>query len=121
MTGAPRRRSRLGDVIEVPIGAAFGYAQYVARDPNLGPQLRVFPGVFDRRPDIVALAAGKAIYYVHFPLGAAVHRGLVTIVGQAPLPMDKDGRRAEDELYRLMEIWNDTALAARIAKGWTPT
>ena len=98
-----------------------GYAQYVAHDTTLGPQIRVLPGVHKERPTLPALVQQKALYYVHFPLGAAVRRGLVGIVDDQPLPLPVASVRAEDNLFRLQEIWNDTLLAERIANGWGPT
>jgi hypothetical protein len=114
------KRPKIGDVVEIRTPKGLGYFQYVERDPTLGPRIRVLPGTFDERPNIGAVAMRKAAYYVHFPLGAAVSRGLVAIVGSAPLPDPGPARRPEDDLYRLQSIWNDTLLAERIAEGWSP-
>jgi hypothetical protein len=118
---SPAKRPRIGDVLEIQTLAGRGYFQYVARDATHGPQIRVLPGTFGERPDLSALAKRKALYYVHFPLGAAVVRRLVAVVGHEPLPEPVATTRAEDELFRLQSIWNDAMLAERIAQGWTPT
>jgi hypothetical protein len=114
------RRPRIGDLIEIQTPAGLGYVQYVARDKVMGPQIRVLPGAFAERPDLGNLALEKALYYVHIPLGAAVSRGLLTLVGHAPLPQPSGSIRAEDDLYRIRAIWNDTMLAERLATGWRP-
>jgi hypothetical protein len=119
--GSARRRARVGDLIEIRTPAGLAYAQYVGRDAALGPQLRVLPATFEGRPSLSALASQKAVYYVHFPLGAAVSRGLVALVGNEPLPQAGAAPRPENDLFRLQEIWNDTLLAERIASNWRPT
>jgi hypothetical protein len=113
---ATRKRPRFGDVFEIRTTDGFGYFQYVDRDPIMGPRIRVLPEIFAARPDVRTHTAKKALYMVHFPLGAAAWRGLVTVVANEPLPVPG----AESDLFRLMEIWNDIALANRMLRGWTP-
>jgi hypothetical protein len=148
-----RKRPRLGDVIEIGTEKGLGYFQYSSKDPDLGYLIRVLPGVFPHRvTEPSHLAANKELYFVFFPLGAAVTRGLVTIVANAPIPAGaarpnatkaalsiarggrvlnweilEDGKRRvvselsdEERSFSPREIWNDTALAERIAKGWLP-
>jgi hypothetical protein len=82
-----RKRPRIGDVIEIRTEKGFGYFQYTAADPEQGALIRVLPGVFSERvADIPKLGAAKELYFVFFPLGAAVARGLVEIVANAPIP-----------------------------------
>jgi hypothetical protein len=84
------KRPRIGDVFEIPLTHGYGYGQFVLNHrekPVYGPLIRVFEGVFCARPsDLVALANQREQFLTFFPLGAAVARGIVTIVCAAPIP-----------------------------------
>jgi len=78
---------KCGDIIEIKTSKGIAYALYTHRHPRYGALLRVFDGLFATSPDnlgdIVTLAVRFATF---FPLQAAVDRGLVTVVGNAPIP-----------------------------------
>lgn len=86
-----RKRPRLGDVVEVRIpGEGLAYVQYVNehRDPPVyGALIRVLPGIFSERPaSFTDLARSRERWFAFLPLGAACHRGYVTIVANELIP-----------------------------------
>ena len=85
-----RKRPRFGDVVEIVTPKGVAYAQYTHRHtepPRYGALIRVLPGLHDARPkDFSALVRQPEQFSVFFPLGAAVHRGIVTIVAHEPIP-----------------------------------
>ena len=85
-----RRRPKVGDVIEIETPKGLAYAQYTYkhdRPPRYGALLRVLPGLFQRRPtDFSELVNQPEQFVVFFPLGAAVWRGIVTIVANEEIP-----------------------------------
>lgn len=141
-----RKRPRIGDVIEIQTAKGRGYVQYVWKSDIMGPLVRVLPRVFAERPEgLDQLVNAKEMYYVHLPLGAMVARDVAAIVGNVSIPdgADRPSRAAEwarrsdgswgfrYELTRKSErdetrgiwldvLWNDTALAERIAEAWRP-
>lgn len=91
MNKSTSRKPRIGDIIEVALpNKKRAYIQYVNyhRDPPVyGPLIRVLPGLFDDRPnDMAVLARQPEKYVAFFPVGAAVARGYLEIVGTAPVP-----------------------------------
>jgi hypothetical protein len=83
-----RKRPRLGDIVEVPVPRkGFAYVHYVKEHRGYGSLLRVLPGLFKkRRTEVAELAEGKELYLVFFPLGVALHRGHLKIVGEGAVP-----------------------------------
>ena len=89
----PRRkftRAVLGDIVEIPVKHGFGYAQYINRHrafPVYGELVRVFKGVFNSRPeDFSRLVRTREQFQTFYPVGSAVHQGLVTIVAHEEIP-----------------------------------
>lgn len=85
-----RKRPRIGDVVRIdtPDGSAF--AQYTHKHPEFGALVRVIgPGAKPREStDPTSIAEQPTQFVTFFPLGAACHRGIATIVGSAPIPDD---------------------------------
>lgn len=80
-------RFKPGDTFAIATPKGAGYFQFVGKDPTLGALIRILPGTFPEPPaDLAALAASRELYYVNFPLGAAVRRNLVRWVGHFELP-----------------------------------
>lgn len=93
-----RVRPKLGDVVEVPLpDGRLAYVQYVKhhkQPPRFGALLRLLPGVYIRRPQAFGNLVREAeLYCFFFPLGAACHRRLVTIVANEPIPSGSSGGR----------------------------
>ena len=82
-----RKRPRIGDIIEIKTRGGLAYAQFTHKVPRYGALIRVLPGLYDVRP-----AAFKELvnleerFFIFFPLGAALYRGLVTVVSNETIP-----------------------------------
>jgi hypothetical protein len=85
-----RKRPRIGDVIEIPTPKGFAYAHYTHKHdepPRYGALLRILPGIFPERPgDFAALVLQPPIFSTFFPLGAACHRDIVSVVASEDVP-----------------------------------
>jgi hypothetical protein len=138
-------RPRLGDIVELSTPKGLAYCQFVAKDPFMGPLLRVLRGLFETRPpDVALLAKEPELYCVHLPLGPSVSRGLVSVVGHAEVvngeipPMRrKVGPRTwairqgghdrmtheltpAERLLSEGSVWNAALLSERLVRGWKP-
>jgi hypothetical protein len=82
--------AQIGDILEIRTPGGFAYAQYTHehdRPPRYGALIRILPGLFAERPgDLSLLAQQKERFSVFFPLAAALRRGIVSIVADAPVP-----------------------------------
>jgi hypothetical protein len=85
------KRLTLGDIIEIPLSKSrVAYAQYVfnhREEPVWGHFIRVFPGIFSKRPtNFAELSAAEPQFCAFYPAGTAVSRGLIRIVDHADIP-----------------------------------
>lgn len=84
------KRPKIGDIIEIPTRSGFAYAQFTHKHSMYGALLRVYNTVYQTRQslDVIQLVVSvrEPDFSVFFPLGAAVHRGIVSIVGNVPIP-----------------------------------
>jgi len=77
----------VGDVIEIDTGVdGLAYAQYANRARLYGTLIRVLPGLYRSRPDVAELVHGPTRYWVFYPVASSAKDGLVTVVGNFPLP-----------------------------------
>lgn len=85
-----RKRPRIGDVIEIPTPKGLAYAHYTHmhdEPPKYGALLRILPGIHQSRPhDFQAMANERPVFSTFFPIGAACHRGIFTVVASEPVP-----------------------------------
>ncbi|HKA60713.1 MAG TPA: hypothetical protein VKD28_19000, partial [Gemmatimonadales bacterium] len=94
VTGIPSdvkmpKRARIGDIIEIPTSRGLAYVQYTHHDPTHGSLIRVFPGIFDERPNsFTELAKRRARFVAFVPLERAISQKIFDIVGRAPIPED---------------------------------
>lgn len=81
----PRKRPRIGDVIEIATVNGAAFAQYIHRHREFGDMVRVL-GIADSEsgPDEVAVRPTQFVTF--FPLGAACRRGTARILGPASIP-----------------------------------
>lgn len=88
-----RKRPKFGDVIEIQTPKGLAYAQYThkhIKPPRFGALLRILPGLYQTRPTSFSeLVQHPERFSIFFPLGSAVWRGLVHIVGHEEIPKDK--------------------------------
>lgn len=81
------KRVKIGDVVEIVTQRGFAYAHYSHKHPRFGALLRVFRGIHSVRPtNLAAIILEEPQFLVFFPLGAAVNRQIVFVVGNLPLP-----------------------------------
>ncbi|WP_158133745.1 hypothetical protein [Vibrio navarrensis] len=79
------KRPKLGDIVEIPLPEnGTGYAQYTHKHKQYGALLRVFQ-VCEKVEDISYLLTVPHQFTTFFPLGAAVSREIVSIVGSLPI------------------------------------
>jgi len=80
---------KIGDIVEIKTRNGLSYAQYTHRHKQYGALLRVFGNFCDTRPnDFSELVKNKEKFMCFFPLGAAVNRGIVSIVGNVAPPLE---------------------------------
>jgi len=80
-------RPKFGDIIEIKTSKGLAYALYTHRNKQYGALLRVFGHILPSRPShFDTLVSGRPQFETFFPLGAAVHRGIVSVVGSVPIP-----------------------------------
>jgi hypothetical protein len=84
------RRVKIGDIIEIPTAKGLAYAQYTHKhqqSPHYGALIRVLDGLFESRPkDFADLVKKRHRFVVFFPLGAAVNRGIFSVVAHGEIP-----------------------------------
>jgi len=80
-------RVKIGDIVEITTNEGYAYAQYTHKHQLYGALLRVFEGIYESRPsDLEEVVRHKVAFSCFFPLGTAVHRKIVSIVGNVPVP-----------------------------------
>jgi hypothetical protein len=78
----------VGDVAELRTRRGLSYAQMVHKHETHGALIRLIEGAWDERPADLAnvVANGQDQFLTFFPLGSAVNRSLLDIVGNFPVP-----------------------------------
>lgn len=82
------RRAKRGDIFAVNTPRGWLSFQYVLKQAELGHLIRVLPGFFDDQeavPDSVV--EREELFFVFFPLQAALNRGLVHFAFSAQIPL----------------------------------
>ena len=126
---ARRKRPRIGDVVEIVTPKGLAYAQYTHNHkgrPHWGHLIRVLPGLFESRPATFSkLVQEKERFFIFFPLGVAVHRGIMEIVAREDIPArcvsfplfrvtglpDREGRVHQWGLWDGTKEWHIGSLA----------
>lgn len=83
----PRKRPRIGDVVEIVTKDGAAFAQYIHQHGDFGEVLRVL-GPADSDSDSQRVASRPTQFVTFFPLGAACRRGIARILGPAAVPPD---------------------------------
>lgn len=79
------KRPKIGDIVEIPLpNNGFGYAQYTHKHKMYGALLRIFL-IQEKVGDVTELSEATHQFTTFFPLGAAVNRKIVGIVGNLPV------------------------------------
>ena len=81
-------RIKIGDVFEIETSNGIAFIQYVYKNDDLGPLIRILPGLYkDYKKDLInELVEQKELFLVHFPLGDALKQKIVTKIGNYPIP-----------------------------------
>jgi len=78
---------RSGDVFAIRTSGGDAYFQYVKKSVLMGSLIRVLPGVFADAPtDFESLVAIETNFWIFFPAGAALSRGIVRKIGRYAIP-----------------------------------
>ena len=84
------KRLKIGDIIEIPTRHGFAYAQFTHKHRMYGALLRVYNTIYQTKQslDVIqsAVNSREPDFSTFFPLGAAVNRSIVSVVGNAPIP-----------------------------------
>jgi len=84
------KRPKIGDIIEIPTRHGFAYAQFTHKHRMYGALLRVYNTIYQTKQslDVIqsAVNSREPDFSTFFPLGAAVNRSIVSVVGNAPIP-----------------------------------
>lgn len=79
---------KIGDIIEIKTQKGFAYAQYTHKHEQYGALIRVFGNLYGTRPhELQEFIEGHPSFLCFFPLGPAVHRGMVSIIDNAGVPL----------------------------------
>lgn len=105
-----------GAVLEFSSSEGYAYAQYVNDNEDFGELIRVFRGMHVRRPAVIEdVVQGEELVLGFFPLRAAIRRGIVEVVGTAPIseadrvfPIFKDGLVNPESGETYWWLWDGT-------------
>lgn len=83
-------RVKIGDIVEIKTKIGLAYALYTHkhdRRPRYGALLRVIDKLYPSRPEpILQVVENPIRFSTFFPLGAALSRGILEIVGNTAVP-----------------------------------
>lgn len=81
---------KIGDVFSIETLNGIAYFQYVHKNEDIGSLIRILPNLYkDHQKDrLNKFVEQKELYLIHFPLGAALRRKIVSKMGNYPIPKD---------------------------------
>lgn len=83
------KRVKFGDVIEIVTSKGYAYAQYTHKDSMMGALLRIFKGIYEKKPSNIEQVLNNEIQFsTFFPLQAAVNRKIVEIIANCEIRDD---------------------------------
>lgn len=78
---------KIGDLIEIGAPSGWAYALFTHSSKMYGALLRMFPGIFQSRPDDLSVLVHQTpLFSCFFPLNAAVKQGRVAVAGKVRVP-----------------------------------
>lgn len=84
------KRPKIGDIVEIPTRNGFAYAQFTHKHRMFGALLRVYNAVYQIKQPLGVVQSvvdmQKPDFSCFYPLGAALNRGIVSIIGNIPVP-----------------------------------
>ncbi len=79
-------KPKVGDVAEIRTPEGLAYVQYTHDGQGNGELVRVLPGLYDSRPDLVALVIQHELYFIFYTLKYAIRDKQAEIVCNLPIP-----------------------------------
>ena len=147
------QKIQIGDLFEISTPKGYAYFQYVyQKDADSVEMIKVLPGLFAVRPnfsELDILVSGKELFFIFFPVGAALRKKLISKVDHfstyefSPPKYMRSGYFIKDKFsWKLVDIetlkrtpievltpeiinlspfecWNDTMLIEKLTEGWT--
>lgn len=78
---------RSGDVFGIQTSGGEAFFQYVKKVAPMGSLIRVLPGVFADAPaELESVVTVETNFWIFFPVGAALSRGIVRKLGRYAIP-----------------------------------
>lgn len=103
---------RIGDVIALDTSKGVALAQVVHRDRLYGTLIRVLQPLFETIPaDVVAAVRAPDRFYTFFPVNAAISKGIVQKIGQAPVP-------PEAQAFPVLRVKGDIQKNGSVSTWW---
>ena len=107
------KRPKIGDIVEIPLSTSrLGYAQYTHKHKKYGELLRVFRQT-DQISEMQEFEKAEHLFTTFFPLGSALNRGIVSIVGNLPIraefknfPVFRAGLPNQQGKVEVWWLWN---------------
>jgi hypothetical protein len=79
---------KIGDIVQIPTSKGFAYAQYTHKSPQYGFLIRILPNFYNAPiHNFLQITNEIECFVAFFPLSAAINQRIVTIVGNAPVPV----------------------------------
>ena len=107
------KRPKLGDIVEIPLPEnKTGYAQYTHKHKQYGALLRVYQ-VPEKVEKVDDLSSAPHQFTTFFPLGSAVNREIVRIIGNLPIreefktfPIFRSGVPNKSGIVEIWWLWD---------------
>lgn len=82
------RANKPGDIFHIRTPEGLAFFQYICKHDRYGHLIRILPGLFNAIPSsFEELAQSTELYYIFFPLTAAISKGIVTYAASMTLPV----------------------------------
>jgi hypothetical protein len=82
-----KKKIQIGDIFELKTPKGLVYLQYIYNDVEYGYLIRVLPGFFDARPKSFSdVGEKKELYFVFFPVQAALNREIILFISKEKVP-----------------------------------
>lgn len=78
---------RIGDILQILTSEGVSYAQTTHKNNKYGYLIRVLDKFYDKKPkDLSHVVSQPVLFSAFFPAQSAVNQGLISIVGNTPVP-----------------------------------
>lgn len=77
---------KAGDVFSIGTSNGLAFFQYVTKNKLMGQLIRVLPGEYVEKPDLLSLVAKETNFWIFFPLNAAFKANIVHKIENIQIP-----------------------------------